>query len=158
MVEFVDQMVQEDEMGTIGVDTVTLQKKRGRAGTTAAVKRQFAHRRIVKGIKATTIKRALDKNVVTTEELYRFIPKTTLDRKMREGRDLTAEEADRIARFLRLKSYAEEVFEDRDITKTWLTEDNPALGGEAPINMVVTDEGTRRVETVLRRIDYGDYS
>jgi uncharacterized protein (DUF2384 family) len=39
-----------------------------------------------------------------------------------------------------------------------LTEPNPALGTRLPIDLLVTDEGTRAVETVLRRIDYGDYS
>ena len=32
------------------------------------------------------------------------------------------------------------------------------LGGRVPAEFPVTDEGTRAVETVLRRIDHGDYT
>jgi uncharacterized protein (DUF2384 family) len=41
---------------------------------------------------------------------------------------------------------------------TWLSETNAALGDRVPADLLLTDEGSRAVETVLRRIDYGDYS
>ena len=63
-----------------------------------------------------------------------------------------------MARLLRIKTYAAEVFEDPEVAETWLSEANPALGDHIPAELLVTDEGTRAVETVLRRIDYGDYS
>ena len=77
---------------------------------------------------------------------------------MREGRKLSREEADQVARLLRIKDYAREVFEDIGAAETWLSETNPALGNRIPADLLLTDEGSRAVETVLRRIDYGDYS
>ena len=63
-----------------------------------------------------------------------------------------------MARLLRIKVHAREVFEDAATAEAWLNEPNPALGQRVPVELLVTDEGTRAVETVLRRIDYGDYS
>ena len=50
------------------------------------------------------------------------------------------------------------MFEDTRVAEAWLSEANPALGNRVPAELLLTDEGTRAVETVLRRIDYGDYS
>ena len=75
-----------------------------------------------------------------------------------ESRKLSRDEADRVARLLRIESYASEVFEDAEVAKTWLSEANPALGNRVPADLLLTDEGARAVESVLSRIDYGDYS
>jgi putative toxin-antitoxin system antitoxin component (TIGR02293 family) len=42
--------------------------------------------------------------------------------------------------------------------KQWLTTSNPALGGEAPIDLLDTDVRAREVEDVLLRIEHGVYS
>ena len=76
----------------------------------------------------------------------------------RKRRNLSRKEADQVARLLRLRSYASEVFEDPGGADRWLSEANPALGGRVPAELLLTDHGTHTVETVLRRIDYGDYS
>ena len=96
--------------------------------------------------------------ILRLDEVQRFIPASTLARKVRERRKLAPEEADQVARLLRVKAYARGVFEDAATAEAWLNEPNPALGVRLPIELLVTDEGTRAVETVLRRIDYGDYS
>ena len=70
---------------------------------------------------------------------------------------MSIEERDCLARLARVKAYATDVFDSEDGAETWLQEPNPALGAEAPINLLATDDGARRVEIVLRRIDYGDY-
>ena len=57
-----------------------------------------------------------------------------------------------------MKAYAADVFDSEDDAEAWLHEPNPALDAKAPIDLLVTDDGARRVEIVLRRIDYGDYS
>ena len=57
-----------------------------------------------------------------------------------------------------MKAYAADVFDSEDDAEIWLHEPNPALDAEVPIDLLVTDDGARRVEIVLCRIDYGDYS
>ena len=104
------------------------------------------------------VKRAITDKLLRLDEVHRLIPASTFARKVREGRKLSREEADQIARLLRIKSYAAEVFDDAEVAEAWLAEVNPALGERVPADLLLTDEGTRAVETVLRRIDYGDYS
>jgi putative toxin-antitoxin system antitoxin component (TIGR02293 family) len=122
------------------------------------VERQFSHDAILRGVQAGLVKRAIEEKLLRLDEVHRLIPASTFARKVREGRKLSREEADQVARLLRVKSYAREVFEDTGIAETWLAEPNPALGNRVPAELLLTDEGTRTVETVLRRIDYGDYS
>jgi putative toxin-antitoxin system antitoxin component (TIGR02293 family) len=130
-----------------------------RAATAASrVQRQFSHDAMVKGVEAGLFKRAIEAKLLRLDEVRRLIPASTFARKMREGRKLSREEADQVARLLLIKGYAAEVFDDADVAETWLSEANPALGDRVPVELLVTDEGTRAVETVLRRIDYGDYS
>jgi putative toxin-antitoxin system antitoxin component (TIGR02293 family) len=124
----------------------------------AEFEREFSHDAILHGIDARLVKQAVDCGLLRQEEVHRLIPPSTLARKVRESRKLTRDEADQVARLLRIKAYARDVFEDAETAETWLAEPNPALGGRLPGQLLVTDEGTRAVETVLRRIDYGDYS
>lgn len=119
---------------------------------------RFGHRAILEGIAARSLKEAIGQGVLRQDEVQRFIPASTLARKVREGRKLAREEADQVARLLRVKAYAAEIFESTEVAETWLRDPNPALGDRLPAELLVTDEGTRAVETVLRRIDYGDYS
>jgi putative toxin-antitoxin system antitoxin component (TIGR02293 family) len=42
-----------------------------------------------------------------------------------------------------------------EAAEVWLTEPNPALGGEIPIQMARTDIGAREVEAVLGRLAHG---
>jgi putative toxin-antitoxin system antitoxin component (TIGR02293 family) len=129
-----------------------------RAAAALQVQRQLSHDAILRGVEAGLVKRAVDAKLLRLDEVHRLIPPSTFARKVREGRKLSREEADQVARLLRVKGYASEVFDDAETADTWLSEPNPALGSRAPVELLLTDEGTRTVETVLRRIDYGDYS
>lgn len=121
-------------------------------------RRRFGHDAILEGIDARLLKEAIGKGVLRLDEVQRLIPASTLARKVREARKLSREEADQVARLLRVKAYASEVFENTDVAETWLRDPNPALGNRVPAELMVTDEGARAIEMVLRRIDYGDYS
>jgi len=72
------------------------------------------------------------------------------------GEDLV--ESDRLVRFLRVATYAEEIFEERDRAIAWLKSPNRALGGQAPLELLDTDAGSEQVVEILTRIDYGVYS
>lgn len=48
-----------------------------------------------------------------------------------------------------------EVFGDVQIAKSWLREQNPALAGEIPLDLVDTEAGVKQVDTVLGRIEHG---
>ncbi len=41
---------------------------------------------------------------------------------------------------------------------TWLRRPQPGLGGNVPLDLLVTQAGADEVETLLRRIDFGVYT
>ena len=81
--------------------------------------------------------------------------KATLTRKLREGRLLDAPEADRVYRLAKVFALARDVFENDDTASSWFGEPNRALEGKRPIELLDTDIGVARVETVLNQIEYG---
>ncbi len=128
------------------------------AGERDDYRRRFGHEAILEGVDARLLKEAIGSGLLRLDEVQRLIPASTLARKVREGRKLSREEADQVARLLRIKAYAAEVFEDPEVAETWLSEANPALGNRARRSCWSPTRAARAVETVLRRIDYGDYS
>lgn len=82
---------------------------------------------------------------------YRIVPKTTLQR--RHDR-LSLEESQRLERLARMTALAERVWEDVSLAHEFLTQAQPQLGGERPVDLVRSDLGTRRVEELLFRLEY----
>jgi putative toxin-antitoxin system antitoxin component (TIGR02293 family) len=68
---------------------------------------------------------------------------------------LSPVESDRLYRFARILALAEDVFESREDAIEWLNGEQYGLGGAVPIKMLQTDAGTRIVEELLLRIEYG---
>ena len=85
------------------------------------------------------------------------IPTRTLARRKKSGR-LSAEESDRVYRVARVLSHAAELLGDEIEAAEWLRAPNVALRMTAPISLLDTDAGTRQVEEILGRIEYGMYS
>jgi len=76
------------------------------------------------------------------------------DRKNKQAR-LSPIESDRIYRFARIIALAEDVFEDKAEALEWLNTAQKGLDGAIPFTMLQTDAGSREVEQLLIRIDYG---
>jgi putative toxin-antitoxin system antitoxin component (TIGR02293 family) len=68
---------------------------------------------------------------------------------------LSPVESDRLYRFARILALAEDVFESRGDAIEWLNSEQYGLGGAVPLNMLQTDAGSREVEELLLRIEYG---
>ena len=66
--------------------------------------------------------------------------------------------ADRWARFERVLRQAEELFEDKQETQRWLSTPKIALSGKTPLEALTTDSGSREVEQMLTRAEYGIFS
>jgi len=85
------------------------------------------------------------------------IPERTLQRRADKGK-LDRVESEVTVRLARIAQRTEEVLEDMGKAYRWLREPNEALGGKKPLELIRTDLGTRMVEDVLTRIEYGVYS
>lgn len=96
---------------------------------------------------------------IGTEILTRLLdlPARTLARRKHEKR-FRSEESDRLVRVARIGALAEETLGSTQKAARWLQAPNRALSGEAPLDRLDTDVGTRDIEGLLLRIGYGVYS
>lgn len=101
--------------------------------------------------------RSLESLGLTRDDIRRIIPDRTLDRRIAKGEMLKIEEADGLARLLRVVKAARDLFENDANADTFLRSANPALGDRIPIEMAQTDIGAREVEAIIIRIGHGVY-
>ncbi len=102
--------------------------------------------------------RSLESQGLTRDDIRRIIPDRTLDRRIAKGENLKLEEADGLARLLRVVKAARELFPSQESADAFLRSPNPALGERVPIVMAHTDIGAREVETIIGRLSHGIYS
>ena len=103
----------------------------------------------------TVVDRALDEGRISLAELDRLaLSRKTLAHRRVLG-SLTPDQSDRFSRLLRIIEETEATFGDRDKAHIWLRRPTPLLDGEAPLDRLDTDIGTRQVEAILGRIAHG---
>jgi putative toxin-antitoxin system antitoxin component (TIGR02293 family) len=111
-------------------------------------------RALEKGVPAAWA-RSLESQGLTRDDIRRIIPDRTLDRRIAKGEMLKIEEADGLARLLRVVKAARDLFENDENADMFLRSPNPALGERIPIHMAQTDIGAREVETIIGRLAHG---
>jgi putative toxin-antitoxin system antitoxin component (TIGR02293 family) len=85
------------------------------------------------------------------------LPARTLARR-KLARQLGFDESDRLFRVARVGALAAATLGSWEKAVRWLHQPNRALGGEVPLRELDTDLGSRQVEEILVRIEYGIYS
>ena len=63
--------------------------------------------------------------------------------------------SDRLVRTAKIMGLAEEVLEDAENSRAWLSRAQSALGNEIPQELLRTDIGAKQVEDVLMRMEHG---
>ncbi len=66
--------------------------------------------------------------------------------------------SDRLYRIARLYKLAEEVLEEKQAAIKWLHRPQSALNEKVPLELMRTEAGSKEVEELLYRIEYGMYS
>lgn len=117
----------------------------------------FSFKSVTDGVPSNTV-RDLEQSGLTRDDIRQIIPDRTLERRIAAGENLKLEEADGLARLLRVVTMARRVFGDDALADEWLRSPNPALDNLIPIQMARTDLGGREVEAVLGRIEHGVFS
>jgi putative toxin-antitoxin system antitoxin component (TIGR02293 family) len=116
------------------------------AGLTAAVR---------EGLPVTLVDEVAADGLLSAAELDRLaISRKTLAHRRGLGR-LSPEQSDRLLRLLRIIGQARATFGAPDKAARWLRRPTRALDGNAPLELLDTDIGPRRVEVLLGRIDHG---
>lgn len=112
-------------------------------------------RMIRRGLPVGAIQFVVDSGRLSLAEVDRIVmPRKTLAHRRKLG-TLTPEQSDRLIRVARVLADAEETFGNQSKAATWLRRPTTALAGEAPLDLLDTDEGTREVQTLLGRIAHG---
>ncbi len=107
------------------------------------------------GLPLSVIDQAIADGRITAAELDRLaLSRKTLAHRRILG-SLTPDQSDRLSRLLRTIEDAEATFGDRVKAHTWLRRPSAFLDGEAPLDRLDTDIGTRQVEAMLGRIAHG---
>jgi putative toxin-antitoxin system antitoxin component (TIGR02293 family) len=107
------------------------------------------------GLPVRVVDEVLETGRLTAAELDRLaLPRKTLAHRRALGR-LSAEQSDRLVRILRVIQEAEETFANPEKAHRWLRRPTSLLADNAPLGLLDTDVGARRVETLLGRIAHG---
>jgi putative toxin-antitoxin system antitoxin component (TIGR02293 family) len=107
------------------------------------------------GFSLVVVDRAVDGGKLSLAELDRLVlPRKTLAHRRILG-SLTPDQSDRLSRVLRIVDEADTTFGDAKKAHAWLRRPTPLLDGEAPLDRLDTDFGTRQVEAMLGRIAHG---
>ncbi len=106
----------------------------------------------------STFARVAETQGLTRDDIRMIIPDRTLDRRIAGAEPFKLEEADSIARLLRVVAMARRVFGDNALADEWLRSANPSLGNHLPIRLARSDLGGREVEAALGRIEHGIFS
>jgi putative toxin-antitoxin system antitoxin component (TIGR02293 family) len=77
----------------------------------------------------------------------------TLQRRRRQGQDLTAATSDHRWRLLHIWQCSRCAFPSGEAARTWLRAPHGLLGGETPLEHLETQPGLREVENLLTTLD-----
>lgn len=107
------------------------------------------------GLPLQVVDDALADGRISLAELDRLaLSRKTLAHRRGLG-SLTPDQSDRLSRLLRIIEDAEATFGERGKAHAWLRRPTTLLDGEAPLDRLDTDIGTRQVEAILGRIAHG---
>jgi putative toxin-antitoxin system antitoxin component (TIGR02293 family) len=118
------------------------------------------HARILEGLPLKAIENVKTRAGLTDAEMARIlgIGEATLRRARIAGTPLDPGTGDRLYRFSKVLAVAFEVLESEQNAMTWLRRPQPGLGGQIPLDLVITQAGADEVETLLRRIEFSVYT
>jgi putative toxin-antitoxin system antitoxin component (TIGR02293 family) len=84
--------------------------------------------------------------------MRRIVPEATFKRRRER---LSPAESERTERVARVVATAEDVWQDREQAKRFLTTPHAEIGGKSPLDAAMTELGARQAEEVMARILYG---
>jgi len=118
------------------------------------------HERIIEGLPFAAVDNVKARASLTDAEIARLlgIGEATLRRARAARAALDPPTSDRLYRLSKAIAVAEEVLEGQSNAMSWMRRPQPGLGGQVPLDLLVTHAGADQVEALLRRIDYGVYT
>lgn len=111
---------------------------------------------IRRGLPPRVVQMVFDGVRLTTVDMERLVmPRRTLQRRIKQGQRLAPEESGRMVRVTRILTLADKVFGDPKKATRWLNKSKRSLDGQAPIQILDTEEGAHIIEDHLFSIAHG---
>ena len=95
---------------------------------------------------------------LTFTEMASVIPHRTLKHRKAKGENLTTEETERVLRFIRVLTFAERVFGNREKSLRWLRGKDDRLADRSALSLLKTEAGAKVVESMLWAISEGVFT
>lgn len=111
------------------------------------------------GLDGTVASRIVTWAQISQAELRRMtgIAGSTFTRSVKSR--FTAEQSERLVRFIRVMDRAVELFEgDKEKARQWLNEPARTLGNKKPADLVASETGAYEVLKLITRLEHGVYS
>lgn len=112
------------------------------------------------GLPAAAIESVSKSSSFSKEFIYKALPiaRRTVARQIASGGLLKPFDSELLYRLSCVFVAAKQVLDTAENARQWMTEENRALHGERPLDLLDTGIGFRDVMDVLRRIEFGVYS
>jgi putative toxin-antitoxin system antitoxin component (TIGR02293 family) len=111
---------------------------------------------VTNGLPKEALRASIERICISGDErkklLYRIIPEATYKRRQHV---LTSDESGRAERLARIIATAEYVWNSGDDARVFMNTPHPMLQGRTPLDVSMTELGTRRVEELLWKLYYG---
>ena len=111
---------------------------------------------VASGLPKEALRASIERICISGDErkklLYRIIPEATYKRRQHV---LTPDESGRAERLARIIATAEYVWNSGDDARIFMNTPHPELQGRTPLDVSMTELGTRRVEELLWKLYYG---
>jgi putative toxin-antitoxin system antitoxin component (TIGR02293 family) len=116
--------------------------------------------RVEEGIPATAVNQIGEALHMTVSEIASLvnIHAKTMDRRLKARARLKVDESERVARLMRIVARASKVLNSESNARAWLLRPLKILGGKTPLQLSMTEPGSREVEQVLGRLEHGVFS
>lgn len=113
------------------------------------------HNCITQGFPAARLVKLTEDGTVSQIERDQIIPPRTLKSRINRDQLLTVEESDRFFRVAHIHAMADAVFGESDKAKLWLSKPKVRFDGLAPMQMLISQQGTNQVEELLLQLAEG---
>lgn len=111
---------------------------------------------VANGLPKEALRASIDRVCASNDErkklLYRIIPEATYKRRQQL---LSPDESGRAERLARIIATAEYVWNSADDARLFMNTPHPMLKARTPLDVSMTELGTRRVEELLWKLFYG---
>jgi putative toxin-antitoxin system antitoxin component (TIGR02293 family) len=111
---------------------------------------------VANGLPKEALRASVDRVCTSGDErkklLYRIVPEATYKRRLHV---LSSDESGRAERLARIIATAEYVWDSADDARVFMNTPHPMLKGRTPLEVSMTELGTRRVEELLWKLYYG---